>query len=471
MSELKTALEAALDKAIDKICPNKFHDLTANHCAHFVSHMTDLDFSFNCVEFKGGTKQPANVRVHEIFERCPKVGKFEDADKTKTQLVFVTRRNNVNLSDKKMGNIPQKHIGVFCDGMIYHYSNTPDKVVKWTPQKFLDTFQAIYTGDQGLFFGTIPGSDLLLDIEPTGASVTNGIPFRLEKRDREWFAKALSGADQDEFLVGSEVNQPAQGFHGIHIPVSKYYGEQYNPVSHTGAIDHWAHVIDATAQCESRGFMNLVNSYDRAKFTFGFYQLAAHTPNDNLILLFRELVALPRGKDYFPELRLHNGRLHRVDGDGGRSDLEELFEGQLQFFMNFLNPRRRLIDEQEILHAARLMHWTANDPVCRSAQVRVSAEILQRKVATRYHPSYNLHGRDDTICTIIADIHHHGRASKDTVKAALRQSNKEKALLSVNNPQFQARNDRLAAIIKQMKDAGALGKKVYDAAANEFVDK
>ena len=66
--------------------------------------------------------------------------------------------------------------------MIYHYSNTPDKVVKWTPQKFLDTFQAIYTGDQGLFFGTIPGSDLLLDVEPTGASVTNGIPFRLEKR-------------------------------------------------------------------------------------------------------------------------------------------------------------------------------------------------------------------------------------------------------------------------------------------------
>ena len=302
MSELKTTLEAALDKAIDKICPNKFHDLTANHCAHFVSHMTDLDFSFNCVEFKGGTKQPANVRVHEIFERCPKVGKFDDADKTKTQLVFVTRKTNVNLANKKMGNIPEKHIGVFCDGMIYHYSNTPDKVVKWTPQKFLDTFQAIYTGDQGLFFGTIPGSDLLLRVEATGASVTNGIPFRLQKRDREWFAQALSGADQAEFLVGSEVNQPAQGFHGIHIPVSKYYGDKYNPVGHTGAIDHWAHVIDATAQCESRGFMNLVNSYDRAKFTFGFYQLAAHTPDDNLILLFRELVALPRGKDYFPEL-------------------------------------------------------------------------------------------------------------------------------------------------------------------------
>src|SRR5688500_7903879 len=115
MSDLKTTLEAALGKAIDKICPNKFHDLTANHCAHFVSHMAGLDFSFNCIEFKGGTKQAANVRVHEIFSRCPKVGKFEDADKTKTQLVFVTRKDNVNLSNKQMGNIPQKHIGVFCD--------------------------------------------------------------------------------------------------------------------------------------------------------------------------------------------------------------------------------------------------------------------------------------------------------------------------------------------------------------------
>lgn len=471
MSTLKTKLEAGLGKAIDKICPNKFHDLSQNHCAHFVSHMTDLEFSFHCVDFKGGTKQPANVRVHEIFEKCPKVGKFEDANKNEMQLVFVTRKNNVDLPNKKMGNIPQKHIGVFCDGMIYHYSNTPDQVVKWTPKKFLDTFQAAYEGDQGLFFGLIPGSDLLLNVEPTGEAVDNGIPFRLDKRNGEWIAKALSGVDQEEFFVGREVNQPGKGYHGIFIPVSRYYGEKYDPDDYTDMIDHWAHLIDATAQCESGGFMNLVNSYDRAKFTFGFYQLAAHTPKDNLILLFRELVALPKGKDYFPELQLHNGSLHRVDDNGGMTDLEEVFEGQLQFFMNFLNPRRKLIDEQEILHAARLMHWTANDPACRSAQARVSAGILQHKMATRYHRWYNLHGRDDTICTIIADIHHHGRASKDTVKAALQQSNKEKALLSVNNPQYQARNERLSVKLKQMRDAGTMGKKVYDAAANEFVDK
>jgi len=471
MSDIKPALEAALGKSIDQVCPNNFHDHKQNHCAHFVSHMTDLEFSFNCVDFKGGNKQPGNVRVHEIFARCPKVGRFEDADKSLTQLVFVTRQNNVDLPSNKMGNIPQKHIGIYCDGSIYHYSNTPDKVVKWSPQKFLDTFQAVYSGHQTLFFGTIPGSDLLLNIRPTGTPVARGIAFRLEKRDRDWFSRALSGSHQNEFLVGREVNNPSKKYHGIFIPVNQYYGQKYQAGDHVDQIDHWAHIIDATAHCESQSFMNLPNTYDRAKFTFGFYQLAAHTPRDNLILLFRAFLQLPNARDYFPELTMHNNRLHRLDSDGGLTDLEEVFDNQLQHFMNFLNPRRKLIDEQEILHVARLMHWTAHDPDCRAAQVRVSADILQHKMTRRYHPWYDLNGQEDTICTIIADIHHHGRASKDTVKKALQKTDREKALLMVNHQKYKERNQRLAAKIHAMKSKNVLGHKVYDAANNEFIDK
>lgn len=471
MSDLKLKLEAALGKSIDMICPNNFHDPNQNHCAHFVSHMANLTFSFNCVEFKGGDKQPGNVRVNEIFEKCPKVGRFDDANHSEVQLVFVTRKNNVDLARKKMGNIPQKHIGIFCDGMVYHYSNTLDKVVKWTPSKFLDNFQAVYSGDQGLFFGAIPGFDLLLNVRPSGELVSNGIPFKLEQRNGKWIGQALSGLNQEEFLIGKEVNNLAKEYHGIYIPVSEYYGEKYKATEYTDEIDHWAHLIDATAHCESKRFMNLVNSYDRAKFTFGFYQLAAHTPRDNLILLFRELMTLPRVKEYFPELQMHNGTLHRIDNNGGMSNLETEVDGQLQFFMDFLNPRRKLIDEQEILHAARLIHWTAHDPACRSAQVRISAEILQQKMSARYNQWYKLNGQDDTICTIIADIHHQGRASKNIVKEALSSTNKEKALLTVNNHQYQARNERLAAKIKEMKAANILGNKVYDAALNEFVNK
>lgn len=471
MSNLKPALEGALGKSIDTICPNNFHEHSSNHCAHFVSHIADLNFSFNCVEFKGGNKQPGNVRVHEIFEKCPRVGRFEDADLSEVQLVFVTRKNNVDLARKKIGNIPQKHVGIFCDGMIYHYSNTLEKVVKWTSNKFIETFQSVYSGDQGLFFGTIPGSDLLLNVKPNGESITNSIPFKLKLRNKKWIAQALSGHHQEEFLVGQEVNSPAKKYHGIFIPVSEYYGEKYIASDYIEQIDHWAHIIDVTAHCESKGFMNLVNTYDRAEFTFGFYQLAAHTPRDNLILLFRELVLLSQSKNYFPELQMHNGALHRIDQNGGMSSLESEVDDQLKLFMNFLNPTRTLIDEQEILHAARLMHWTAHDPDCRSAQVRISAEILQHKMVTRYNPWYKLNGLDDTICTIIADIHHHGRASKNSVMEALSKTDKEKALITVNNHQYQSRNERLAAKIEEMKAAGILGNKIYDAALNEFVDK
>jgi hypothetical protein len=109
MLDIKHKLEAALGKSINIICPNNFHDPSHNHCAHFVSHMANLTFSFNCVEFKGGNKQAGNVRVHEIFEKCPKVGRFDEANLSEVQLVFVTRKSNVDLERKKMGNIPQKH--------------------------------------------------------------------------------------------------------------------------------------------------------------------------------------------------------------------------------------------------------------------------------------------------------------------------------------------------------------------------
>ena len=133
--DVRSRLENALGKPIDDICPNRFHDHSANHCAHFVSHMMGLGFSFNCREYKGGSKQPANIRVHEVFKQCPKVGKWSARPTIDGPfLVFVTRTNNVDVDTKTMGNIPQKHIGVFLDGHIYHYSNTQEMAVKWTPE-------------------------------------------------------------------------------------------------------------------------------------------------------------------------------------------------------------------------------------------------------------------------------------------------------------------------------------------------
>lgn len=285
---LAERLTAAVGKDIKDICPNKFHNPAENHCAHFAAHMCDMVFSYNCRDYRGGSKPGANIRVHEVFAQCPKVGKWADADADKTQLIFVTLENNVDLANRRMVNIPQKHIGIFHQGKVYHYGNTADKVVTDTPASFYAKFQQIYSGHQGLFYGWLPGGDLLLNVTANGSSASAGAKFDLiGPAGGYWRARRVG--DAQDFLVGKEINQPAKGFHGIFVPTAEYWGPQYQAADYEAELDQWAVLLEATGACESENRFNLVNTYDRAKFTFGFYQLAAHTPRDNLILLFRRL--------------------------------------------------------------------------------------------------------------------------------------------------------------------------------------
>ncbi len=469
---LKQQLEAAVGKPIQEICDNNFHDANSNHCAHFVSHMTDLTFDFNCKSFHGGNNPGANIRVHEIFAQCPKVGTIQEAPSDRPFLLFVIQKSSVNIAQKRMENIPQKHIGVVVDDLVYHYSNSQDKVVKWTIPKFEETFQRVYDGDQGLFYGLIPGSDLLLDIDVTGTSIQDTKAFQLEKRSNQWFA-TLADDNSAEFYVGNEINRPSSKFFGIFQKVSLYSGPRFKATDYENAIDHWAYLLEISGHCESKNHFNVINTYDRAKFTFGFSQMAAHTPNDNLILLFRRLTEHPEFEKYFPELKLINGTLHRVDENGSVTNLETVMNTgpnrarQLQLFMNFLNPLRKNIDEQEVLHAARLIHWSNNDKQMRDMQVAVTNEILQRKMSKVYHKRYDLDGESDIICAVIADIHHQGRASVKRVKIALNSGDRLNALIDIN-PNFTTRSKDLRDVIKKLQDAGKIGNKVYSAAINEF---
>ena len=466
-------LQAAVGKNIDRICPNRFHDPAANHCAHFVSHMCGIDFSFHCVQFKGGSGERANIRVHEIFAQCPKVGVWDDADENRTQLIFVTAKSNVNVGQKRMGNIPQKHIGVYHQGTVFHYGNTADKVTTDTPESFLDKFQRLYSGDQGLYFGFIPGENLTLNVQPTAANVSARRRFEIpDPADGRWQARLVG--EPDFFLVGKETVNEQKGFFGLFTPVSEYWGPTYSGDDYFGEIHQWAYLLEVTGACESENRFNLVNTYDRAKFTFGFYQLAAHTPKDNLILLFRRLAELPGFADYYPELAIRDGKLTRVDSDGSATNLEdELPTGpggskQLQLFMNYLNPNRRLIERQEALQAARLIHWCVNDPAMRKAQVEVAAEILQHKMAARHSPKLGLDGKSDTICAIVADIFHQGRGTYNAVKPLLDSSDPEEALLTFRDDEFRGRNTRLRGAVASAKQRGKLGRMTYRAALNEF---
>lgn len=151
-------LEDTLGKTISDFCQNGYTDTTINHCAHFVCHFLELDFEMTCRKLTGHQQPGANVRVHEVFRNCPKVGKFADWQGTGQVFAFVTKKANVDLEKKEMKNIPQKHIGIYDGTHIYHYANSPDKVIRMSPKEFFDYFEGIYAGEQGLFYGTIPGT-------------------------------------------------------------------------------------------------------------------------------------------------------------------------------------------------------------------------------------------------------------------------------------------------------------------------
>lgn len=149
------ALDEYLGKSISEICPNEYTDNSKNHCAHFVSHVKGYTFGFKCYGMTNkGPKPGASIRVHEVFSECPLVGRWDDKPESITScLAFVTSSKNVKVDKKEMLNVPAKHIGIFSGGMIYHYSNSKDQVVKQTPQQF----KKHYKGSTiEVFYGTFP---------------------------------------------------------------------------------------------------------------------------------------------------------------------------------------------------------------------------------------------------------------------------------------------------------------------------
>ena len=145
-----------LGNHISKICKNDYHKDSDNHCAHFVSHVLGLRFGFKCRDMtgKGDLANAANIRVHEIFSKCPKVGEWSDKPESlDVCLAFVTSASNVTLKTKFMNNHPRKHIGIFQKGKIYHYSNSRDKVVEQTPEAYAKHYSG---SDVTVYYGTIP---------------------------------------------------------------------------------------------------------------------------------------------------------------------------------------------------------------------------------------------------------------------------------------------------------------------------
>ncbi|NLI80257.1 MAG: hypothetical protein GX443_01015 [Deltaproteobacteria bacterium] len=142
-------LDGYAGKNIVDICAYGYSDAGLSHCAHFVSHVLQLQFGYTCGR---GGRGGRNVRVHEIFANCPQVGRFNDRP-SEYCLIFVTKLSNVNIRRRTMKNVQKKHVGIYCNGTIWHYSNLRHRVVTQRPAEFIHHYP---NQTNGLFYGAFP---------------------------------------------------------------------------------------------------------------------------------------------------------------------------------------------------------------------------------------------------------------------------------------------------------------------------
>jgi hypothetical protein len=480
-------LSQFLNKTIADLCNNNFTATADNHCAHFVCHVLELDSGFDCKTYKNGSHPGSCIRVQELFPECPQVGKWDNAPQG-MKIVFVTDKSNVDLTAHTMRNVPRKHVGIFSDGNVYHYSNTQDIVIRQTPPQFLARFQSFYGGNQGLFFGTFPPAAKVPDPEgaapavlsvtpPTPAATASGPTIRkvaLSGGRFDYFAKLPGVA---EYYVARSTKY--ESLRGLMQPMNKLSGPRYAIAAFAGEYGTVAGLLGAISAGESSGFFNRLNTYDRAAFTFGFFQLAAHTPNDNLILLLRRAVGENSTfRTLFPDLKLVDGVLHRDVGTHTVS-LEKEYprpghpaEMNLKDFMTYLNADGASVDDTELSTSARIVHLANSDEAFNRLQVNVAAQITMRKLRSAYSVWYNLNGVSDLICTAIADIHHQGRGTKTQVRNALSSAStvqgKVNALCKVGQANYAERCATLKQALAKAEADGHLGISVFDKASGLF---
>lgn len=162
---LRERLDAVVGLNIKSICENDYADPALNHCAHFVSHILGIEGDpTNCATLVPAASRRSigrNVRVHEIFPRCPEAGEWCDRPgHLFSCFAFITYANGVDLARRTMQNVPNKHIGIFHTGFIYHYANSRDVVARDTPEDFEQRFRRVYGHTAArpvrLFYGTFP---------------------------------------------------------------------------------------------------------------------------------------------------------------------------------------------------------------------------------------------------------------------------------------------------------------------------
>jgi hypothetical protein len=249
----------------------------------------------------------------------------------------------------------------------------------------------------------------------------------------------------------------------------------------------WAQFLHPTVQVEGQGRFVTLNTYDRAAFTFGFLQFAAHVPDGDFVRWFRRmLIEASDAANYFPDLAIEKGRIVRNTA-AGKQELENA--ASTAALMAYLNPGDAAVDAAEFVNAARLTDWTRRDVTSAHLQVEIGVETFRKLVASAAR-TFGLDGKPDWQCQVVADIYHQGRGKHEFgadgkptgrkseairqrhIRDALAAADPLTALTDIGRREsvFNAnRCDGLKRAIRAKVAAGVFGHRVYDKAQGEFV--
>jgi hypothetical protein len=284
------------------------------------------------------------------------------------------------------------------------------------------------------------------------------VSFSLEQGNK-YYGKI----DGSRFFIGSRVSY--EGGKGL-MNISGTSTQRYDRSAYRPTFGFWADFIHPTAMAEGALYHTL-NTYDRAYFTFSFLQYAAHVPNGDFVVYLRALLKLPLAKEYFPDLTLQNNRVCRIT-DEGVAALES--DTSTAALLDYLNPSLKEIEDTEVIQAAKFIHWAQNDTAHRQTQIAVGIAHFKEKMVA-YAQQYGLHGADDTICLVTADIRHQGRAKSSAIIVALQSANPLDALLEIGEPKYHQRLVVLRREIKALINDGTLGLRKYSTTKGDFVKK
>jgi len=154
-SDLANELDFMVGDHISKTCNSALAKINSqNHCAHFVSHALNIHKkgTADCKTFTYKDKhnpavKSSFIRVNELFNNCKKRGKWDQATTCDSyRLIFATRESNIDSAKTPpvMQDHPVKHIGIYHNGYVWHYSNTLRQVKKDLLAEWINTFTRVY---------------------------------------------------------------------------------------------------------------------------------------------------------------------------------------------------------------------------------------------------------------------------------------------------------------------------------------